>query len=162
MTELITASFGRNGRGRPKQHEPDEPEFTGMIVYARDESGEKLSWREIASIVGKMFDRHLSHVGAEKQYLRWKAWYHNQSCDDWSRFPNVAALVKMLTGDEAYYTGNCTTAELAAADKALGDMPFKDVAQYVRTGHVDGFEAVETILQALGLTESYPVDPAAG
>jgi hypothetical protein len=70
---VIYASFGR-----PPLHEPSDPDFVSMIIYAKDHSDEDLSWREIASIVGDMFGCRLSHMGARYHYARWRDWYHAQ------------------------------------------------------------------------------------
>jgi hypothetical protein len=70
---VIHASFGR-----PPLHEPTDPDFVSMIIYAKDDSDEDLTWREIASVIAAMFDRELSAMGAWYHYRKWRAWYHAQ------------------------------------------------------------------------------------
>jgi hypothetical protein len=70
---VIHANFGR-----PPLHAPTDPDLVIMICYAREDSGEELSWREIATIVGNSRGRTISHTGAKQDYVRWKAWYRAQ------------------------------------------------------------------------------------
>ena len=44
---VIHASFGR-----PPLHAPTDPDLVIMICYAREDSGEDLSWREIGTRLG--------------------------------------------------------------------------------------------------------------
>jgi hypothetical protein len=64
---VIYASFGR-----PPLHAPTDPDTVSYIIYARDDSDEDLTWREIGELVG------MSHMGAYQLYKRWRAWYHSQ------------------------------------------------------------------------------------